>query len=73
MHGMLKKKYREWVVGIESLVIVLQEQGWLSRDKDTHRIAMQIIAFNEGFTINSVLFGGFDEQALIQGLVKLLA
>jgi AcrR family transcriptional regulator len=73
MHGVLKEKYREWVAGIESLVIVLQEQGWLSRDKDTHRIAMQIIAFNEGFTINSVLFGGFDEQVLIQGLVKLLA
>ncbi|WP_308638001.1 TetR/AcrR family transcriptional regulator [Paenibacillus silvisoli] len=73
MNGMLKDKYREWVAGVETLVIVLKEKGWISHNKDTRRIAMQIIAFNEGFIVSSVLFDGFDEQALIEGLVKLLA
>ncbi|WP_181909640.1 TetR/AcrR family transcriptional regulator [Paenibacillus taihuensis] len=72
MQDMLKNKYREWVIGIEQLIIVLKEQGFISKDQETRMTAIQIIAFNEGFTINSVLFGGFNLQALIQGLVKLL-
>lgn len=69
----LKEKYREWVAGIEDLVAVLQEKGWISKDKDTHMIAVQVIAFNEGYTLFSTLFGGSNPQALIQGLVKLMS
>jgi AcrR family transcriptional regulator len=72
-HEKLKEKYHEWVAGIEILVKVLQERGWVSQQQDTHQIAMQVIAFNEGFTIFSVLIGSVNEQALIQGLVKLLS
>jgi AcrR family transcriptional regulator len=69
----LKDKYREWVAGIETLVVVLQEQGWISKDKDARQTAMQIIAFNEGFTIFSLLFGGSNPQAHFQGLIKLMS
>ncbi|WP_127587882.1 TetR/AcrR family transcriptional regulator [Paenibacillus koleovorans] len=72
MEAIFKEKYREWVAGIERLVVVLKEQGFISHDKDTKLIAMQIIAFNEGFTTFSVLFGSSDPRVLIQGLVKLL-
>ncbi|WP_256759535.1 hypothetical protein [Cohnella sp. WQ 127256] len=37
-----------------------------------HNKAMQIIAFNEGFTMSSNLFGSYDPQVLVQGLVKLV-
>lgn len=69
----LKQKYREWVAGIEALILTLQEQGWISREKDTSQIAMQVIAFNEGYTIFSVLFGGTNTDALIRGLSKLMS
>ncbi|CAI6084953.1 TetR/AcrR family transcriptional regulator [Cohnella sp. JJ-181] len=72
-HEKLMAKYRDWVSGIEMLVKVLQEGGWVSRDKDTQSIAMQVIAFNEGFTIFSKLFGSSNEDTLIQGLVKLMS
>jgi AcrR family transcriptional regulator len=71
-HDKLKEKYREWVAGIETFVSVLQEQGWVSKEKDSRLIAMQVISFNEGYTIFSHLFGGSDPQALTQGLVKLM-
>ncbi|RED52832.1 TetR/AcrR family transcriptional regulator [Cohnella lupini] len=69
----LTEKYRQWVAGIEKLIVVLQEQGWIPRDKDPHIIAVQVIAFNEGYTIFSSLFGGSNAEALIQGLVKLMS
>jgi AcrR family transcriptional regulator len=69
----LKEKYREWVAGIEDLITVLQERGWISREKDTRLIAMQVIAFNEGYTIFSVLFEGTNTDVLIQGLAKLMS
>jgi AcrR family transcriptional regulator len=69
----LKEQFGKWVVGIETFVKALQEGGWVSRDKDSRLIAMQIIAFNEGYTIFATLFGGSNEQALVQGLVKLLS
>lgn len=69
---LLKEKYGQWVAGIETLIEVLQKQGWISEDKDTRTIAMQVIAFNEGYTVFSILFGGTNPQALIQGLVKLM-
>ncbi|TMV48361.1 TetR/AcrR family transcriptional regulator [Paenibacillus mesophilus] len=69
----LKQKYREWVGGIEKLIVVLQEQGWITPDKDPVLIARQVIAFNEGYTLFSVLFGGTDAKVLIQGLVKLMS
>jgi AcrR family transcriptional regulator len=69
----LKQKYREWVEGIEKLIVVLQEKGWISPDKDSVLIARQVIAFNEGYTLFSVLFGGTDAKVLIQGLVKLMS
>lgn len=73
LHEMLKREYRGWVAEIETYVNVLREQGWISHNKDPHLIAMQIIAFNEGFTTFSVLFGGSNREAFIQGMVKLLA
>lgn len=69
----LRKKYREWVEGIETLIRVLQEGGWVSREKDASLISKQVIAFNEGYTIFARLFGGSYPQALTQGLVKLMA
>ncbi|MCU6792349.1 TetR/AcrR family transcriptional regulator [Paenibacillus sp. WQ 127069] len=73
VHGMLKEKYREWIAGIEALVNTLQEQGWIPPDKDTRLIAMQVISFNEGYAVFSLLFGGTDPQAHIKGLVKLMS
>ncbi|MFX3632375.1 MAG: TetR/AcrR family transcriptional regulator [Candidatus Pristimantibacillus sp.] len=73
VHGMLKEKYRKWIAGIEALVITLQEQGWIPPDKDARLIAMQVIAFNEGYAVFSLLFGGTDPQAHIKGLVKLMS
>ncbi|MBO9609906.1 MAG: TetR/AcrR family transcriptional regulator [Paenibacillaceae bacterium] len=72
MQDKLKAKYGEWLGGIEELVAVLQEKGWVAPDKDVREIAMQTIAFNEGYTIFSALFGGTNSHALIQGLVKLM-
>lgn len=69
----LREKYREWVDGIEQLIRVLQEGGWVSKDKDAGLISKQVIALNEGYTIFSRLFGGSYPQALTQGLVKLMA
>lgn len=69
----LKEKYQEWVAGIENLIRVLQEQGWVSKEKDIHTIAVQVIAFNEGATIFSHLFGANHGQAYIQGLVKIIS
>lgn len=68
----LREKYGQWIAGIEKLVLSLQEQGWISKDKDPAPIAMQIIAFNEGYTIFSALFGGTNPRVLIQGLTKLM-
>ncbi|WP_284642987.1 TetR/AcrR family transcriptional regulator [Paenibacillus silviterrae] len=73
IHSMLKEKYREWIAGIEALVITLQEKRWIAPDKDPRLIAMQVIAFNEGYAVFSILFGGTDPQAHIQGLVKLMS
>ncbi|MDF2921596.1 MAG: hypothetical protein K0R57_510 [Paenibacillaceae bacterium] len=73
IQGTLRQHYGEWVAGIEKLVVVLQEQGWVSPDRDPRPVAKQIIAFNDGFTLFTVLFGETDKKALIQGLVKLLA
>jgi len=72
MQDKLKAKYGEWLGGIEELIAVLQEKGWVAPDKDFREIAMQTIAFNEGYTIFSALFGGTNSHALIQGLVKLM-
>jgi len=72
-HERLKAKYGLWISEISTLVRVLQEQGWVSPDKDVHLTAMQVIALNEGYTIFSTLFGGENDQALIQGLVRLLS
>lgn len=72
MQRLLKEKYRRWIAGIERLIVTLQEKGWIAKDKDPRPIAMQVIAFNEGYTIFSALFGGTDPQVLIQGLVKLM-
>ncbi|WP_165822377.1 TetR/AcrR family transcriptional regulator [Paenibacillus montanisoli] len=68
----LKEKYREWVAGIVILIRVLQERGWISEDKDVHRIAVQVIALNEGYIIYSHLFDGADSRAHLSGLVKLM-
>lgn len=72
-HEKLQEKYREWVAGIETLIRNLQEGGWVSKEKDSKLIAAQVIAFNEGYTIFSHLFGGTDSQVLIRGLVKLMS
>lgn len=73
MRSILEKKYLEWVAGIESFIDALKEQGWVSQDKDSHQLAKQILAYNDGISMNSVLFGGPDPQSYIQGLVKLLS
>ncbi|NQX61314.1 TetR/AcrR family transcriptional regulator [Paenibacillus qinlingensis] len=73
IHSMLKHKYREWIAGIEALVNTLQVQGWIAPDKDVRLIAMQVIAFNEGYAVFSLLFGGTDPIAHIKGLVKLMS
>lgn len=72
MQDKLKAKYGEWIDGIRALVVVLQQKGWIAPEKDARLIAMQAIALNEGYTIFSVLFGGTNGDALIQGLVKLM-
>lgn len=72
IQDLFKAKYRQWIAGIENLVRNLQLQGWIEIDRDPRPIAMQIIAFNEGYSVFSALFGGTDPQVLIQGLVKLL-
>lgn len=41
----LRKKYHEWVEGIETLIRVLQEGGWISREKDASLISKQVIEF----------------------------
>lgn len=69
---LLREKYKAWVSGIERFIRVLQEQGWVSKEKDALLTAKQVIAFNEGFTVFSKLFGETDTLALIQGLVKLM-
>ncbi|MFC5471844.1 TetR/AcrR family transcriptional regulator [Cohnella suwonensis] len=69
----LHEKYGQWVAGIEDLVKVLQQQGWIPKEKDPHMIAVQVIAFNEGYTIFSTLFRGANVQALLSGLVKLMS
>ncbi|WP_171056159.1 TetR/AcrR family transcriptional regulator [Paenibacillus sinopodophylli] len=73
MHGMLKEKYRNWIAGIEALVITLQEKGWIPPEKDAHIIAIQVIAFNEGYAVFSLLFDGTNPGAHINGLVKLMS
>jgi AcrR family transcriptional regulator len=72
IQSLLMEKYREWVAGIKALVIVLQDLGWIPQNKDAQLIAKQVIAFNEGYTIFSVLFGDRDPQVLIKGLIKLM-
>lgn len=69
----LREKYKGWVAGIEQFIRILQEQGWISKEKDVRTTAKQVIAFNEGFTVFSKLFGETDTKALIQGLVKLMS
>ena len=69
----LKEKYGLWISEISTLVRVLQVRGWVSQDKDIHLTSMQVIALNEGYTIFSILFGGVNDQALVQGLVRLLS
>lgn len=69
---MFKEKYRQWVEGIERLVVELQERGWISRDKDPYRIAKQVIAFHEGFAIFAVFSDDRDAQTHLEGLVKLM-
>ncbi|MDG0809839.1 hypothetical protein [Cohnella rhizosphaerae] len=54
------------------MIVTLQDKGWIEKEKDPRPIAMQVIAFNEGYTIFSALFGGTDPQVLIQGLAKLM-
>lgn len=73
MRSILEKKYLEWVAGIESFIDALKEQGWVSQEKDSHQLAKQVLAYNDGISMNSVLFGGPDAQAYIQGLVRLLS
>ncbi|CAM4387722.1 AcrR family transcriptional regulator [Paenibacillus endophyticus] len=73
IHVLLKEKYRKWIAGIEALVITLQEKGWIPPDKDPRMIAIQVIAFNEGYAVFSLLFEGTSPQAHINGLVKLMA
>lgn len=73
IQSMLRQKYREWVAGIEQLIVVLQEKGWIDKNKDPALIAKQVISFNEGFTVFSVLFGETDTKVLISGLVKLMS
>ncbi|MCD1260354.1 TetR/AcrR family transcriptional regulator [Paenibacillus athensensis] len=72
MRAIFREKYGQWIAGIENLVRNLQTGGWIAADADVRQLAMQVIAFNEGYTIFSALFGGTDPQALIGGLVKLL-
>ncbi|MDF2723741.1 MAG: hypothetical protein K0Q59_3416 [Paenibacillus sp.] len=67
-----RAKYGQWIAGIENLVRNLQEQGWIDKERDPRPIAMQIIAFNEGYSVISALFGRADHQVLVQGLIKLL-
>lgn len=73
IQNLLREKYRVWVSGIEQFIRVLQEQGWISKDKDARVTAKQVIAFNEGFTVFSKLFGETDTNALLQGLVRLMS
>lgn len=72
MQKVLKEKYVEWVAGIERFVDALKEHGWISQEKDSQGIAKQILAYNDGFSMNSVLFEGPDPKSYIQGLVRLL-
>ncbi|TBL73954.1 TetR/AcrR family transcriptional regulator [Paenibacillus thalictri] len=73
LQTLLRQKYGVWISEIEVLVGNLQERGWIAPDKDVRQIAMQVIAFNEGYTIFSALFGGTDQNVLIKGLVKLMS
>jgi len=73
MQTVLQEKYREWMAGIERFVDVLKEQGWVSPEKDSRGIAKQILAYNDGFSMNAVLFEGLAPATYIQGLVKLLS
>ncbi|GAA3411102.1 TetR/AcrR family transcriptional regulator [Paenibacillus hodogayensis] len=69
---LFQTKYRQWIAGIEQLVRNLQAQGWVDSERDPRPIAMQLIAFNEGYSLFSALFGGTDPHVLMEGLVKLL-
>lgn len=69
----LREQYTRWVSGIERFIRVLQEQGWIAKEKDALLTAKQVIAFNEGFTVFSKLFGETDTKAHLQGLVKLMS
>ncbi|MBW7476700.1 TetR/AcrR family transcriptional regulator [Paenibacillus oenotherae] len=73
IQSLLREKYRDWVSGIEQFIRVLQLQGWIPKEKDTLLTAKQVIAFNEGFTVFSKLFGETDMKAHIQGLVRLMS
>jgi AcrR family transcriptional regulator len=73
MQTVLKKKYLEWVTGIERFIDVLKEQGWVSPEKDSYQVAKQVLAYNDGISVNAVLFEGPDPQSYIQGLVRLLS
>lgn len=73
MQKVLKEKYLEWVAGIERFIDALKEQGWVSPEKDSHRIAKQVLAYNDGISMNAVLFEGPDPKSYIQGLVNLLS
>ncbi len=73
MRQVLKNKYLEWVAGIEHFIDTLKEQGWVSPNKDSRFVAMQVLAYNDGFSVNSVLFDGPDPRSYIQGLVRLLS
>ncbi|MFC5471848.1 TetR/AcrR family transcriptional regulator [Cohnella suwonensis] len=73
LHSVLKNKYQEWVAGIANFIDALKEQGWVSQDKDSHQIAKLVLAYNDGFSVNWVLFEGPDPQSYIQGLVRLLS
>lgn len=73
IRSILNNKYLEWIAGIERFVNNLKEQGWVSQDKDSHSIAMQILSYNDGFSMNTVLFNGPDPQLYIRGLIKLLS
>jgi len=68
----LREHYGAWVTEIATFVDVLKDGGWIAYDKDSRRIAEQIWAFSEGYSATTILFGEFDMDTLLHGLVKLV-
>ena len=69
----LARYYQEWMAELARFVDILKVGGWVSHSTDSHQTAAQIWALTEGYSATSVLFGEYDSNTLLRGIVKLLS